>query len=246
MQKRPLLLDSMPEGRLAYPQLLCPTFSDFDASNRATNEQFRAILFPVDEEKPKLIWLHWKWRNDEDGRYQHPEAKSFLGPDAFPKNAPIQYNTVLKRTLSDTIYVCHRDTFLIDGSTPNKSIATITATKPGQFHDWRGPIVAHGKVGLGIDPTTCKDLDMNDFRHVADYFLSYDYKPAPATQQSIVVGVKGVRINCVGDQEMYNKPHFEEVEIPSTDAISSKHDTSDIAKRIELSILTRRCPPNPK
>jgi len=81
---------------------------------------------------------------------------------------PIQYNSVLKRTLSDTIYVCYRDAFPIDGSTPNKSIAAITATKPGQFHDWRGPIIAYGKVGLGIDQTTCKDLDMIDFRHVAD------------------------------------------------------------------------------
>jgi len=71
-------------------KLLCPTFSNFKASNRATDEHFRAILFPVDEAKPRFIWLHCKWRNDEDGRYQHPEAKSFLGPDAFPKNAPVQ------------------------------------------------------------------------------------------------------------------------------------------------------------
>jgi len=56
----------------------------------------------------------------------------------------------------------------------------------------------------------------------------------------------GVRINCIGDQEMYSKAHFEGVEIPSTDPIFSKHDTSDIAERIEFPILTRRCPPNPK
>jgi hypothetical protein len=96
-------------------KLLCPTFADFDASNRATDEHFRAILFPVDEEKPELIWLHCKWHSDEESRYQHPEAESLLGPGAFPMDAPIQYNPVLKRTLSDTIYVCYRDTFLIDG-----------------------------------------------------------------------------------------------------------------------------------
>jgi hypothetical protein len=60
-----------------------------------------------------------------------------------------------------TVYVCHRDTFLVDGSKANNSIAGITATKPGQYHDWRGPIIAYGKVGLGIDQTACKDLDMN-------------------------------------------------------------------------------------
>jgi len=58
--------------------------------------------------------------------------------------------------------------------------------------------------------------------------------------------IKGVRINCIDDQEMCNKPHFEGVEIPSTDPIFSEHDTSEITKRIEFPVLTRRCPPNPK
>jgi hypothetical protein len=98
------------------------------------------------------------------------------------KDIPIQYNQVLNRNLSDTICVSHRDTFLFDGSKPNKSIAAITATEPGQYHDWRGPIAAYGKRGLGIDPIHCRDLDMNDFRHVTDYFLSYGYTPALATQ----------------------------------------------------------------
>ncbi|KAF8847173.1 hypothetical protein BDZ45DRAFT_540448, partial [Acephala macrosclerotiorum] len=69
---------------------------------------------------------------------QHPEVETFLGPDAFPKHAPIQYNPELKREMSDTVYVCHRDTFLVDGSKANNSIAGIagiTATKPGQYHD---------------------------------------------------------------------------------------------------------------
>ncbi|KAB2574295.1 hypothetical protein DBV05_g7028 [Lasiodiplodia theobromae] len=87
---------------------------------------------------------------------------------------------------------------------------------------------------------------MNDFRHITDYFLSYGYEPAPPTQQSPSTKVKGVKINCIGDQRMFNKPQFEGVEIPSTDPIFSKHDTSDIAKRIGLPIFTRRCPPNSK
>jgi hypothetical protein len=45
---------------------------------------------------------------------------------------------------------------------------------------------------------------------------------------------------------MFNKPHFEVVEIPSTDPIFSKHDISDIAKRIGLPIFTGRCLPDPK
>ncbi|KAN0069023.1 zinc finger mynd-type protein [Elaphomyces granulatus] len=215
-------------------KLLCATFSNFDALSRPTDEHLRAILFPVDEKKPKIIWLHC--------RYQCPDYEPLLGSDTLLNDITIQYNPVLKRKLSNTIYVSHRDTFLGDGSKPNKSIAAITDTKPGQYYDWRGPIIAYGMQGLGIDQIYCRDLDMNDFRHITDYFLWYHYIPGPATQQS----VKGVKINCIGDQKMSNKPNFEAVEIPLTDPIFSTHDTSDIAKRIGLPIFTRRCLPDPK
>ncbi|OBT39662.1 hypothetical protein VE00_10672 [Pseudogymnoascus sp. WSF 3629] len=208
--------------------LLCKAFSQFDASSRPTNEHIRAIHFPIDCKKPKVFWLHCKWCNYDDVRYQQPEVESFLGPDAFPKHAPIQYNPVLKRDMSDTVYICHRDTFLVDGSKANNSIAGITATKPGQYHDWRGPIIAY------------------DFRDITDYFLSYSYTPTPATQQSIDTMVKGVKINCIGDRKLFNKPHFEAVDVSSTDPIFSDYDTSDIAKRIGLPIFTWRCPPNPR
>lgn len=58
--------------------------------------------------------------------------------------------------------------------------------------------------------------------------------------------MKGVRINCLGDVKMLKRPPFEEIELPSTDRIFTKHDTSDIADRIGLPIFTSRCPPDPK
>ncbi|KAF2474957.1 uncharacterized protein BDR25DRAFT_181452, partial [Lindgomyces ingoldianus] len=67
--------------------------------------------------------------------HQSPEAETFLGPNSFPKHWPIQYNPILKRRLSNAVHVCCRDTFLVDGSKPNNSIAAITATKSGQYHD---------------------------------------------------------------------------------------------------------------
>ena len=230
-------------------ELLCAAFSSFDPLSRPSNEHFRAILFSVDDKKPKFIWLHCKWRsNDIDyrNRYQNPEVKPFLGPDPFPKSGSIQFNPVLQKELSDTIYISYRDTFLVDGSKANNSIGAITTTTAGQKYDWRGPIIAYGKMGLGIDPVICRDLDMNDFRHIVDYFLSYNVNPTPVLQQSFGTKIKGVKINCLGDEKMLSKPHFEAVEVSSTDLIFSEHDTSDIAKRIDLPIFTRRCPPNPE
>lgn len=56
--------------------------------------------------------------------------------------------------------------------------------------------------------------------------------------------VKGIRINCLGDRTVFGKPLYESVDVPSTDPIFNQpwNDTSDIADRIGLPILTRRCP----
>ncbi|KAH8708452.1 hypothetical protein GQ44DRAFT_715367, partial [Phaeosphaeriaceae sp. PMI808] len=101
---------------------------------------------------------------------------------------PIMYNQLLERAMDNTVTLCHRDAFLIDGSEPNSSVAAITRTKAGQYHDWRGPIVVYSNIGSGLDPRACKDMDMNDFRHVADYFRWYGYKPSPCPQETLGIG----------------------------------------------------------
>ncbi|KAI1672222.1 zinc finger mynd-type protein [Pyrenophora tritici-repentis] len=40
---------------------------------------------------------------------------------------------------------------------------------------------------------------------------------------------------------MNKRPHFETINVSSTDPVFTSHDTSDIAERIGLPILTRRC-----
>ncbi|KAI4948249.1 hypothetical protein J4E91_006244 [Alternaria rosae] len=217
---------------------------------RPSVNHYRAVLFDADEAKPRFIWLLCKWlendeeEEDEEENYQMPITKAIIGDDSASSHAPIQHNSRLDIPLSDTIFVTYRDTFLIDGSRPNKSVASITSTQPGTYTDWRGPIVAYAKVGRRIDPPTCRHFDMVDFRHVTDHFLSHGYTLPKA--QVNVARVKGVRINCLGDVKMLKKPHFEAIELPTTDPIFTKHDTSDIADRIGLPILTRRCPPDPK
>lgn len=228
-------------------KLLCPSFSSFADANRPSANHYRAVIFDPDETKPKLTWLRSRLLDkDEEDEADHQtlEYKKIIGEDSFQKCIPMQYNPRLKRSVPNTICVVWRDTFLVDGSRPNKSIASITATQPGTYHDWRGPIVVYARAGKGVDPPACKDLDMIDFRHVTDYFLSYGYIHPKA--ETNVERVKGVRINCLGDTKMLKKPHFEAIELPTTDPVFTKHDTSDIADRIGLPILTRRCPPDPK
>jgi hypothetical protein len=228
-------------------KLLCASFTAFAATNRPTSDHRRAVLFNQDKKKPEFIWLRRKWIRDIDvdgDGYHILETAEIIGDDTLEKHSPIQYNTRLKRALPNTINIIYRDTFLVDGSRPNKSVASVTATQPGEYHDWRGLIIAHADLGQGLHSTGWKDFDMIDFRHVNDYFLSYAYTPPEA--QATVRRVKGVRINCLGDVKMLKRPRFEDIELPTTDVIFTKHDTSDIANRIGIPILTRRCAPDPK
>ncbi|GAP90662.2 putative zinc finger mynd-type protein [Rosellinia necatrix] len=221
---------------------------------RPTKEHLRAFLFPVGQKQPKLIWLHCEWQEPEDEdetRWQLANAKPFLNNN-HGHEVPIQYNEVLTRRLLNTVCVSYRDSFLVDGSAPNSSVAAITATSPGYHHDWRGPIIGYGKVGTGVDPERCRDVDMNDFRHIADYFVAYgsDRMSTPPTSSAASgrgrPGTKGVRINCLGDQKLFNRPHFEEVEVDvAYRTRTGDYEASEIAKRIGLPVLTRRCFPHP-
>ena len=226
--------------------MLCPSFSSFATSNRPTPDHYRAVLFDPDKSKPTFIWLPCEWLQDEDGKnvYQMPKIATIIGSDTGPGDISLQYDSRLKRPLPNTIFIMFRDTFLVDGSRPSQSIASITAAQPGEHLGWRGPVFAFAKKGLGIDPPACMDLDMVHSRHVVDHFLSYGYK-SPKAQANAQL-VKGVRINCRGDVQILKRPPFEAIDVPSTHAIFTKHDTSDIADWIGIPILTKHCPPDPE
>ncbi|KAL2204889.1 hypothetical protein CC79DRAFT_1309917 [Sarocladium strictum] len=90
---------------------------------------------------------------------------------------------------------------------------------------------------------------MNDFRYIADYLISYGRWALDVETMGRTPAykhIKGVRINCLGDRQAFGKPQYEAVDISPQDPIFSAHwqESSDIAKRIDFPIFTRRCPPN--
>lgn len=62
-----------------------------------------------------------------------------------------------------------RETFLIDGSLPNRSILASTGIYGTVPYEWCGPVVAM----RGIWSELYEDITLADFRHALDYFLSY-------------------------------------------------------------------------
>jgi hypothetical protein len=66
--------------------------------------------------------------------------------------------------------------------------------------------------------------------------------PAPTENQPAPKTIKGVRINCHGDEKIFNKPHFEAVDVRPTHPIFFEHSTSDVAERVGIPLFTRRIP----
>ena len=133
---------------------------------------------------------------------------------------PIKHNPLRDRDLTNTLQVLCRDAFLIDGSSVNKSV--VQATQGAMVHDWRGPILAMKKEGLSIDPRFYLDIDMRDYRDIVDYFISYgadfpmedgNVRGGNKNQYKKGGNVRGVKINCKGDQLKF--PKFAAVDVPA-------------------------------
>ncbi|KKY21880.1 putative zinc finger mynd-type protein [Diplodia seriata] len=235
-------------------KLLCRAYSSLNRSVRPSHEHKLGILFPPDDRKPRLVWVHFSWHEDDEdfddsftSRFQMADSAAHLGEHGA--ESQIQYNTVLQRELPNTIRIAYRDAFLKDGSHPNLTIQSLPVHR-GSIFDWRGPILAYGMHGLGVDQTVSRDLDLNDLRHLADFFVTYRNNGGDGDARNDGDSsnsnkkVKGVKISCQGDQDTFGLPAFQEVEVPATHPIfaGGDHDASEIAARVGIPILTRKYP----
>lgn len=169
-----------------------------------------------------------------------------MGPGSLDR-LWIRKSPARKRILPHTLYISAGGNFWAecDPSKWNRSIGAIPriATNPGFFIVWRGPVIVHRMTGEGGDQDSCEDIDMNDFRHAVDNLLSYNYHPKGARLDRCPPA-KGVRINCLGDQTMFQKPQFEAVEIPLDHPVFFEGDTPVIAERVRLPVFTLPWPSN--
>ena len=231
--------------------LLCSQYSTH--AHRPDPSYKRAILFPPNEANPKLIWVECKTEQDEDFpglKWESSQVQEHLGGklgkyDALPEFMPIKRNLLRDRDLSNTLEVICRDTFLLDGSEINKSV--VKATHGATGHGWRGPIVALKKKGLGSDPRHYMDIDMQDYRDVVDYFISY--RDESVQDVEVRAGdrkgkVRGVKINCRGDQRTFGVEEFSAVNVPVDHPVFFDSVMAPISKLVGMPLRTRKCPPD--
>ena len=232
-------------------KLLCTTFSNFDLANRPHDLAFRAIYFPVDDTKPKLVWLQCKLYHDGDPpepvhvpQYEELMGRSFVGRQL------VESDPRLKRVMPNALFISFRDAFSHDGSEVNSSIHSITSISSGPHFAWRGPMLAYAMIGHYDDddlgPVLFKDIDMKDFRLVCDYLKAFDRMRGNFRPPAVEKLIEGVRVNCRGDELMSSVPHFQAVKISSEHPIFSKHKTSDVADRIGLPIFSCNYRPSSK
>ncbi|KAI0160716.1 hypothetical protein GGR57DRAFT_499394 [Xylariaceae sp. FL1272] len=200
---------------------------------------------------------------------QVPQVEPFLGA-IDPFELPVCVNMVLSRALANKTTLHMEAGMLLFGGEPsavtNRSIGAITSTSGACSLDWRGPMVAHANVGRDILAERCRDVNMADFRHIADMLISYvgpQQEHVPSVPASIYQSrshtVQGVRINCIGDQVMFNKLRFEQVSFSRADSLFftdsdcnlrevmdyNPSDNSRVDTTIGIALNIRRCFPHP-
>ncbi|KAF2134700.1 hypothetical protein P153DRAFT_329293 [Dothidotthia symphoricarpi CBS 119687] len=230
-------------------KLLCKTLDDFSDDKRPQKdgrEYKRGIYFPKAGETPHFVWLPF---------YGDPNTgTSVLDTAAVPELMEglesierwcIGDNQVLHRELDRHLHLATREqSFNRDqpsSGTPNKSLEKVDQ----ELSDWfKGPILAFGSEHGAKWPHECYDLGPMDFRHLVDclrvnhYGLGFEEEYVEGKGEKVV----GVRLNCVGDENITLRDSLESVGLSKSICDSESHMATSVAERVGVSLVVRKIP----
>jgi hypothetical protein len=198
----------------------------------------------VDLKSPQFVWVSCDLQQAEHGEpaWERSDVKPFLGSgDPFPQRFLVQRNVLRSRDIGHTIEIVAREAFLIDGSILNQSI--VRTTNGAAAHSWKGPVLALRMKGLGRDPLHYDHMTMRDFRDVIDYFLAYGDETIGETDQTRGAKVKGVKISCEADQNVFGAEKYVSVQVPRDHPVFTKVTTPcGISALLGLPVLVKKYP----
>ncbi|KAI9375261.1 hypothetical protein BJX61DRAFT_182665 [Aspergillus egyptiacus] len=216
-------------------KLLCKQFAT--QPDRPSPEHKRAIFFPVERDKPCLIWIPCRREYDEeDGiTWTQIDPYPYLGTDKPTEGIMrIEHNPVRCRNLGSgfagfaqykaayCVSLIHRDAYLKDGSSMNRSVlasvkASCASTAP---HEYRGPMIALQQ----LHHEDFADITLADFRHLMDYLVSYGNRhireSVPDLQYRAPTTVRGVKICCHGEVKLHGSEPFVSVDVTRANQVS--------------------------
>ena len=219
---------------------ICKLFAAAD--ERPSPDFKRAIFFDPKADSPRLVWVECYVPDPLMEQYHQPELDLYLGENYVPGSTKLQHSMHRERNLNCTLEIYHRDSFLDDGLVTNRAVLKIT--NGTMAYDWRGPLVAMRRKGLGSDPPFFGDIRAIDFRDVVDHFLKYGKaQPSGPFSSSAQVSnespnaskVKGVRIACEGEVSMKTNK-YASVAVPSDHQIWIKGSVPRISQLVGLPV----------
>jgi hypothetical protein len=120
------------------------------------------------ENKPRFFWLEFSFGNFPRYHDHFKESEN----DAYPGHIIVKYIPVTKTQLWAPLHICHLASSLNEGM-GNRSIQSLVKERRARrlLFIWRGSVIAYATEQ---DSTTPRDIDMQDFRELVDFFNSYD------------------------------------------------------------------------
>jgi hypothetical protein len=194
------------------------------------------------ERRPRLVWVDTEEvevDREVEEDYFNPKLDELLriaGNDRYIGRTLqcIRGNLLRGRERnSDTLNIWHLDDFQINKlATTNQSIHGTVPTLIGDTWGemiWKGPMIAVMKVGNTYDPRRVTDMTLTGYRDAIDYLGYYrdtygSMVDGPGSRAHLAKRiladragkVRGVRVNCVGDQANKGEGDVVAVDVPKT------------------------------
>ena len=155
--------------------LLCDDFAALTLATKPSEGHILGIFFPADEVYPELVWIACRWKtvSHSEGDFQEvqvPDIEPWVKEGGLEKRVGFSY--ILNRRLPGMLAVAYNSKEHAE-SQPSKCINMASVSDLSRQDKWRGNFLAHGLKVIGRNEATCcRDLDMNDFRHIVNWFLT--------------------------------------------------------------------------
>ncbi|KAI1341081.1 hypothetical protein F5Y15DRAFT_414203 [Xylariaceae sp. FL0016] len=141
-------------------KLLCKQFRD--QGPRPSADHYRAIVLPVEDTGPKLVWHAYN-----DGAFSLHDDPDLKGPmtgvHSITRN---RRGDVFKDNV--VIFILHDDCFQSKGLAINKSlIKAVAGTRRQLYYFWQGPVCLSRRASYADDEKP-QDMSLADYRHALD------------------------------------------------------------------------------
>ncbi|RSL76916.1 hypothetical protein CEP52_017758, partial [Fusarium oligoseptatum] len=238
-------------------RLLCRKFAACAQHNfaaRPSPNHYLAILFPMTEKRPSLVWVDSKKDEYEVRDYFHPVLNHLLH---IPGNDYI-IGRGLRQVGANVLHVPPRN--IITNQAIHGTIPTLIGDTWGEFI-WKGPVVAVMGAGSDFEPRHSTDITLTAYRDAIDYLGYYvdtvgSMIDEPGRHHHLSKRVLadrtskaiGVRINCRRDQANRHEPQMVEVVVPKTHPLFNLEgdDPCDIPSLFGLELVAKAYGGNPR